>query len=113
MSGVELRRLEAKKKARHRHRTAYWQQHARSSYRCPDCGRLESHPHVDRLEVHHKDGDPLNGAPSNLVALCRHCHQIRHGMEPRGDLEDWKARIHSLGQSDSEKHRTVYEGANP
>jgi 5-methylcytosine-specific restriction endonuclease McrA len=108
MSDAELRRLKAKEEARRRHRTAYWQQNARSSYRCPDCGRLESHPHVARLEVHHKDEDPFNGAPSNLVALCRHCHQVRHGMTPTTALGDWKARIHSLG-TDSEKHHTVYD----
>lgn len=108
MSDAELRRKRAEKRARGQHRSRYWSTHARPSYRCPDCGRRESHPHVDRLEVHHKDGNPFNGTPSNLVALCRHCHQVRHGMTPRGDLDDWKARIHSLGQSDSKKHHTVY-----
>lgn len=28
--------------------------------------------------VHHKDGDPINNHPSNLVTLCHRCHKLVH-----------------------------------
>lgn len=82
-----------------RHRKRFWRHHDRARYRCPDCGRRESHPDVCRFEVHHRDGDPSNGAPSNLVGLCRHCHYVRHDRTPPGSIDDWKAQIHSLGEA--------------
>lgn len=33
---------------------------------------------VQRIEVHHIDGDPANNAVSNLVPLCRVCHRKVH-----------------------------------
>lgn len=74
------------------HQEKFWEHHDRDAYRCPDCGRRESHPDVEWLEVHHRDRDPFNGALSNLVALCRHCHHIRHGNSPPTGLLDWKMR---------------------
>jgi 5-methylcytosine-specific restriction endonuclease McrA len=49
--------------------------------RCAVCGR------VDPLELHHRDHDPANDAPANLVMLCRRCHRLAGGL-PR-----WSARI--------------------
>jgi 5-methylcytosine-specific restriction endonuclease McrA len=46
----------------------------------------------DHLTVHHRDGNPLNCAPENLVALCQRCHLrsqarlIKYGPEDRRQL---------------------------
>ena len=39
---------------------------------CNDCGS------VSNILVHHKDGDRSNNAPSNLITLCKKCHQALH-----------------------------------
>jgi len=80
------------------HRDRFWSAHDRDEYRCPDCGRKESHPDVKHLEVHHKDENPQNDDLDNLVGLCRHCHQVRHGMKPTRSLEDWKANFLMIGK---------------
>lgn len=42
-------------------------------YRCADCGSEE------RLHVHHEHYRTVrNEFPSDLVALCQHCHRNRH-----------------------------------
>ena len=84
---------------RARHRREFWQRHDRETYRCPDCGRLESHAAVRGFQVHHCDEDPTNGDPENLVALCRACHQERHGHQRRPDLNEWKRQFRSLGDA--------------
>lgn len=33
---------------------------------------------LDVLEIHHKDKNKLNNAPSNLVVLCPTCHRLVH-----------------------------------
>lgn len=42
------------------------------------CCRTCGHPHEPEdgysLGVHHRDGDPTNCTPDNLVALCQRCH---------------------------------------
>ena len=40
---------------------------------CQQCGFTQS------LSVHHKDGDKKNNHNSNLVVLCKRCHQQEHG----------------------------------
>ncbi len=44
---------------------------------CAHCGS------GSRLQVHHRDGNPLNNEPSNLVTLCASCHMRLH-------WQDWK-----------------------
>lgn len=39
---------------------------------CESCGR------TGRLHVHHKNENPLNNAPSNLMTLCGSCHRQAH-----------------------------------
>lgn len=47
-----------------------------AGWRCAVC----EVPHNDNaatgehLTVHHRDGDPVNCSPENLVALCQRCH---------------------------------------
>lgn len=44
----------------------------RGGKRCPTCGR--PYDDADRVDVHHRDGNPQNGAPNNLRKRCRKCH---------------------------------------
>src|SRR5215475_6875991 len=39
---------------------------------CAACG------HIERLVVHHVDGDPMNNSPANLQTLCSPCHSYWH-----------------------------------
>ena len=40
----------------------------RDGYQCFVCGRIKS------LAVHHRDGNPENNEPVNLITLCKRCH---------------------------------------
>jgi transcription elongation factor Elf1 len=39
---------------------------------CEKCGSTE------KLERHHKDGNPMNNEPNNLAVLCSPCHHKEH-----------------------------------
>lgn len=65
--------------SRERHRTRTHQERAGES--CPQCGR--SFDTVDRVDVHHADGNPSNGSPDNLRKRCKRCHlEGEHGRAP-------------------------------
>ena len=55
-----------------RHKRWFWNQHDKEDYECPLCGS------DGPFDVHHRDGNPGNGAISNLVALCEPCHKQLH-----------------------------------
>src|SRR5205085_12366675 len=40
---------------------------------CEECGT------TDRLEQHHRDRNPRNNFSSNIVTLCKPCHDKAHG----------------------------------
>jgi len=44
--------------------------------KCEICGN-DNMKH-ERPHVHHKDGDPFNNSPENLITLCRSCHNFQH-----------------------------------
>jgi hypothetical protein len=47
----------------------------RAQWRCEDCGRVLAEPGLKKyLQVHHRDGDRSNNAPTNLKVLCIGCH---------------------------------------
>ncbi|WP_436934975.1 HNH endonuclease signature motif containing protein [Halovenus marina] len=95
--------------SRDRAREQFWTDHDPKSYTCPDCGR--GHDRIYQWEIHHKDGDPQNNDPENLIGLCRRCHAWRHydGPTLSGlDLEEWKDGFASIGD-DSTKRHTVYD----
>lgn len=51
-----------------------------SKYRkdyCEYCGNRKLDTKLTFV-VHHKDGDPINNHPSNLVILCHRCHKLVH-----------------------------------
>lgn len=82
--------------ARNRHKYHYWRDHDRETYTCPECGRGEGE--VKQFDVHHKDGNPMNGDEENLVALCRRCHNREHGRTKQTEtLGEWKDRVNNLG----------------
>lgn len=62
-------------------RSVFWGRHEKDTYNCPDCGRGGGSL-VSGFEVHHKNGNPMDNSPENLVALCRTCHNLREGKKP-------------------------------
>ena len=51
-------------------------------YVCERCGRSA------KCQVHHKDGNPWNNTPNNLVVLCRRCHEEIHGIDDEGVIDE-------------------------
>ena len=63
--------------------------HSMAFNKCMRCGK------IGRMDVHHKDENPLNNNPSNLETLCRSCHLLvhRHKSETRSSR---RSRTESL-----------------
>lgn len=80
-------------KARRTARELYWSEFDQEQAVCAACGR-------DRpLDVHHRDGDPLNNHLVNLIAVCKPCHRQEHKIRSRhASLESWKSRVDDLGR---------------
>ena len=77
---------------RPQHRTREYQRLRRRildacGYRCDGCGN------AGRLELHHKNGDPLDDRPANLRPLCRPCHCAADGRRPGPDRSEWNAEL--------------------
>ena len=62
-------------------RSIFWDDRSQEQYNCDDCGRGIDEIH-GKFEVHHKDGNPYNNDPENLVGLCKACHAIREDRKP-------------------------------
>ncbi|MEM1660925.1 MAG: HNH endonuclease signature motif containing protein [Candidatus Bathyarchaeia archaeon] len=45
--------------------------------KCELCG-LDFHEEGVKPHFHHKDGDPSNNRPSNLIVVCPNCHSKLH-----------------------------------
>jgi 5-methylcytosine-specific restriction endonuclease McrA len=93
-------------KARQRHREKFWEFHDKATYECPSCG--EAHGDQKRVwEVHHKDGDALNGHIFNLVALCHTCHRQYHSsIATMEKVNEWKEGFLALGDG-GEVHQPI------
>ena len=46
----------------------------KAQWKCQKCGTQHRLNKGIVLTVHHKDGNPMNCHPSNLIALCQKCH---------------------------------------
>lgn len=57
---------------------------------CQSCGVRSK-----KLQVHHKDHNPFNNGPSNLLMLCRHCHGKIHDVDE--DVMGIKSEEYTLG----------------
>lgn len=97
-----------KKKSRKLAREMYWEKHDRETYECPDCGRREDEL-VNRFEVHHIDGQPMDNRPENHIALCRPCHNLREGKKPsKAEIENIRNSIQdNQNRDDVEFSRTL------
>jgi len=73
-----------KKRSRSMVRDVFWQDRDREGYECTDCGRGAGEV-SGSFEVHHKDGNPYNNNPENLVGLCKACHALREDRRPSKD----------------------------
>lgn len=95
--------IEARKTARE----LYWSAHDESEAVCAACGR-------DRpLDVHHRDGDPLNNHPINLIGVCKPCHHREHRMRNwHEELEAWKEGFLALGD-DNQPSPTPSDTSQP
>jgi len=80
-------------------RRTYWNEHDRESYRCADCQRSRRQIR-GRFEVHHKDGNPSNNDLSNLVGLCRLCHNLREEKTLSKDAAEVVESIFEIKYSD-------------
>lgn len=85
-------------RVRNRHRKRFWQEHDRETHRCDGC-RCDYATAGFRWEVHHRDGDWLNGHPLNLVGICHRCHIATHRVQHRiADVGEWKDRFEGLSE---------------
>jgi len=55
----------------------------RAGWRCIVCHHAHDRQAGYTLTVHHRDGNPMNNAPSNTLALCQRCHMIAAGIQAR------------------------------
>ena len=53
--------------------------HRQATKACQTCGR------TGRLHVHHRDENPSNNSPSNLMTLCPSCHRLCHSPRMMAD----------------------------
>jgi len=85
-------------KARASARGWYWDEYDRSDYECPTCG---VHASETAMHVHHRDGDPLNNHPLNLIAVCAWCHRLEHRTRrTTRRLEQWKDKYADIFQEE-------------
>jgi len=78
--GTLLRRL------RKTARDLFWSEFDKIEYECPACGRDDV-----AIDVHHRDGDPFNNHPMNLIGVCPQCHADEHRRRRRQEsLNEWK-----------------------
>lgn len=49
---------------------------SRDGYKCQLCG--DNGKDGNFLVVHHKDKNPFNDAPNNMITLCSRCHDRMH-----------------------------------
>jgi len=122
-SVIESSKSGLKQRSRRIARDQFWNEHDRKKYECPDCGRTEAeieqqfNPNEwnaaqhNLLEVHHKNGKPFDNRPENQIALCRLCHDLRHGNKPskraikalRGSLKTEK-HLREVAMLDAQDH---------
>jgi formate-dependent nitrite reductase cytochrome c552 subunit len=84
-------------------RERWWEIHDKDTYVCPDCHRTREQ-HGRRWEVHH-----IDRVPGRVVALCKPCHDIRHGADPiTVDIEAWKAGFLGEDIENAREDRSEY-----
>lgn len=98
-------------KNRHRAlaRKMFWKAHDQASYQCPDCDRRKADL-LRPFEIHHKNGDPMDNSETNLVGLCRPCHNLREGKKP--SLDEIKNLRDEGGKSDEKNSSPAMGGSS-
>ena len=49
----------------------------------PVCKKCGKDAHQTELDLHHKDGDPLNDDWTNIVIYCKKCHTMVEGRDKK------------------------------
>ena len=62
----------------------------RDGWTCQRCGRHAF------LEAHHRDGNPANNDPGNLVTFCRKCHIEAHRPPVAPDVAAWRELLRDM-----------------
>ena len=89
-------------RVRNRHRERFWTDRDREEHTCDGCGCTYAEAGF-RWEVHHRDGDWLNGHPMNHVGICHRCHTTIHRTQRvAADVGAWRERFDDLGEGLSE-----------
>jgi len=77
-------------------RETFWSEFDKDSYECPVCGRSDV-----PMDVHHRDGDPFNNHPINLIGVCDPCHRAEHKRRSKVEsLNAWKEDFRRVCMSD-------------
>lgn len=64
---------------------------------CEDCGT-----EIEPFAIHHRDGNPYNNDPENLLVLCMDCHLFRHGPADAEGVASWREGTIDERQADRE-----------
>lgn len=89
-------RQQLARRVRNRHRKRFWKDRDRGEHTCDGCGCTHAEAGF-RWEVHHRDGDWLNGHPLNLAGICHRCHRLVHRTQRTvEDVAGWKSDLAAL-----------------
>lgn len=89
-------------------------------YKCECCGNSNWLSKLITLEVHHKDGDPLNNELENLKLLCPNCHSYTENWRNKNNTQEIKREYISddkfaqaLKESSSIRQALIKLGLSP
>lgn len=72
--------------------TTPWVQRAQTIAIRQSCDHCEYFADPDILVIHHKDHNPKNGDPANILLLCPNCHALEHKKLKSGWFKETKVK---------------------